>query len=574
MATLIEVSVALCACFILCVALFVRACECLVALGPLKLSSWSVSSSLRKLFRVALLLETEEPVDAVAAYALELLHREQLACTRSVCWCFPILASAFNILFNAWLAEGESVYIVFSEAQHVVLCITAGAFILLRCFWSCNAPTSPKIAKMIYVGACLSVILFVMFARGSRFHVGRTLTLALTLGFVVVFARMDTCLVIFWNVLFFTASIVKHAAADAGTRSEFPPTWNLAVPVMCIVAIQIFAAHQLYTSTRESCWNEARAKWSSIEQGALGKLLEGACDVVVSVDSSFSILEEAKRFSAMLMYNVTHSLRGQNILDHIAKEEDRERFQKSFRSMSSSLEPQVSTLKLHLRDSRGSEVNVDSMGVAYRDVDGTQKYLIGIRELSDFQPRPIRELRRATTAPAEEVNDKPNGTQAFSPRGTAAIAINQPLPRHAQDVDGTRANTARGSAANVIGQPLPRHALDAIDEPDARSSSSRSGRSCVHRHLASPLWQETSEYGKFESLLSLIASWNCKLPPGCCSAHMTVPEVKRMLEKIAKMMCKHQLHMPQSQCTSCGILGSCEEDLMCNICHHDETIGL
>eukprot|EP00928_Gymnodinium_smaydae_P013867 TRINITY_DN1502_c1_g3_i1.p1 TRINITY_DN1502_c1_g3~~TRINITY_DN1502_c1_g3_i1.p1 ORF type:complete len:307 (+),score=23.22 TRINITY_DN1502_c1_g3_i1:131-922(+) len=263
------------------------------------------------------------------------------------------------------------------------------------------------------------------------------------------------------------------------------------------------------------------------------------------MDASFSIADDAKSLSTMLMRDSSRSLKGRSIFDYIANEEDKERLQNSFKAQSSTEEPRVSALNLHFRGDHGSEVNFESMGVAFQHVDGTERYLIGLRELSDFLPRPIRELQQSTVAPAEVAHE---------------------------DVSRNQASTNRGTPATITGHPIANHAQE--KHPDACSSSSGPRRSFVHQQLVSPLWNETSEEGKFESLLGLIASWNSKLPSGCCSMHRTVPEVKRTLKIISKTMCNRKFHQPRNQCTSCGVLDSYEEDLICRICHHDESVCL
>eukprot|EP00928_Gymnodinium_smaydae_P013868 TRINITY_DN1502_c1_g4_i1.p1 TRINITY_DN1502_c1_g4~~TRINITY_DN1502_c1_g4_i1.p1 ORF type:complete len:547 (+),score=51.00 TRINITY_DN1502_c1_g4_i1:68-1708(+) len=531
---------------ILCVALGIRTWECMPTLSVPKLSPCRVGSDLRRFFKIAFLMEVDEPVDAIHSYAAGLLHSEQLSYARLICFLFPVLASALSLLRNGWLYTDNVNFFYLSGAQHAVLCIAAGSFVLVRILMSWNLLSTKRLAERVYLCACLFIDAMVVVSSDSRNDVEYTTRLGHGLRAVFLFARLDTHLVAFWNVVSAIIASVKYSMTEADTVREDMPTLQYVGSVLSILALITYASHQVYACTRESALNEARAKESNVEQGALGKLLENACDVVVSLDASFSMLDDARSLLSMLMRDSSRSLQGRSIFDYIANEEDKERLQASLKAKSSTLEPRVSALNLRMRDSRGGEVSFESMGVAFRHVDGTESYKIGLREISDFLPRSIRGLREDTLAPAE-------------------------VPR--EEVRVGQASCSRGTPATIMGQPIPRHAQDPND-PDACSSSSRSHRSCGQQQLASPLWKETTEEGKFESIFWLIGSWNCKLPPGCCSLHRTASEVKRMLKTISKMKCNYKCHEPRNQCTACGLLNSYEEDLICSICHHDESLGL
>eukprot|EP00928_Gymnodinium_smaydae_P096650 TRINITY_DN8580_c1_g2_i2.p1 TRINITY_DN8580_c1_g2~~TRINITY_DN8580_c1_g2_i2.p1 ORF type:complete len:544 (-),score=30.58 TRINITY_DN8580_c1_g2_i2:77-1708(-) len=538
-----EVFFVLCATSILCTALGIRAWECMHTVRVAKFCHRRSGSYLRKYLKVAILMDADEPADAIHVHAAELLHSEQLSVVRLVCFFFPVITSGLSLTRNSWLYVDEASSFSFSQGQHAVLCISSSAFIFVWISMKCNLLSTNKLADRLYVLACLLIDAMVAFSSNSRSDVENTIRFAVGLGVVFVFSRLDTHLVAFWNAVFIIVAGVKHTMTEADTMRGDMQTLLVVAPLMVFVAIQTFASHQIYTLTCESTLNQARAKESTVEQGALGKLLENACDVVIPLDASFSILDDAKNLSTMLMRDSSSSLKGRSIFDYFASEEEKERFQNSFKARSSTEEPRVSALNLHLRGDHGSQVNFESMGVAFRHVDGIERYLIGLRELSDFLPRSVRELQQRTVAPAEVARE---------------------------DVSRNSASSNRGTPATIIGQPIASHGQHLID---ASSSSSCSRRRRGHQ-LVSPLWNETSENGKRESLLGLIASWNCRVLPGCCSMHRTIPEVKRMLKRISTLQCDRTLHEPRNQCTLCGVLGSYEEDLFCSICHHDESVCL
>eukprot|EP00928_Gymnodinium_smaydae_P023994 TRINITY_DN19572_c0_g1_i1.p1 TRINITY_DN19572_c0_g1~~TRINITY_DN19572_c0_g1_i1.p1 ORF type:complete len:572 (+),score=43.21 TRINITY_DN19572_c0_g1_i1:135-1718(+) len=524
----------------------IRAWEYVPTLRVANLRPSGCLSGLLRCFKVALVAQAEEPADAIHSCAAELLHGEQLSYARSMCFLFSVVTSGVSLLRNSLMYQDDATLFHFSKGQHAVLCIAAAAFALVYTLMTCNVLWTSKVAEKVYVSAFLFIDAMIVFSSDYRYDVEQTSRIGLVLGFVFLFARVDTRLVAFSNVVFTILAGVRHTIAEAATDRGEMSTVQFVASVMFIVAWQTFASHQFYTCSWDSALKEARVKEGSAEQGALSKLLESACEVVASLDASFSFSDDAKLFSSMLMRDSSRSLRGQSIFDYIANEEDRERLQKSFMAKSTSVEPRVAALNLHLLDGLGSKVNFEAMGVAFRQVDGTERYRIGLRELPDFLPRSIRELQRRTLAPAEVAQEEVIGNRRSNHPGTPATIFRQPIPDDAQD----------------------------LNELDASRSTSRARRSCNVQHLVAPLWNETTEEGRLQSLLKLMESWNCMVPAGCCSMHRTIPEVKRMIKSISKMTCKHAFHEPRDQCTSCGLLGSYEEDLICSNCHHDESVCL
>eukprot|EP00928_Gymnodinium_smaydae_P096487 TRINITY_DN8534_c0_g2_i1.p1 TRINITY_DN8534_c0_g2~~TRINITY_DN8534_c0_g2_i1.p1 ORF type:complete len:548 (-),score=24.48 TRINITY_DN8534_c0_g2_i1:157-1800(-) len=539
--------VALCASLILCTALLVGAYRCVCALGRSKICSCSPISILRRSLKAALFFGADEPVDAIEAYALAVLQRDQDTCARSTCFLWAILLSGLSVVHNTWLFQQADGGYFFTQAQHAGLCVGAGASVLLWIFWSGNMLATGKLARVSFAGIWLVLDVFMLYSRESRFDIECAAIYGILLGCTCLFTRMDTNVAAFWIALFVIVAVVKHALAEpttfASETMEMTPIQFTVVTVFAWVWL-ICVADQINTKAHESAVNEGRTKQSTIEQGALGKLLESACDVVVPVNESLSIMEDAKPFSALLMHDVSRSVQGQSILDYVATEQDQERLQNSLRAMIAAVEPLVSALNLRLRDSRGNAISVECMSVAFRSLNDSPKYLIGLREFPDFLPQPIRELQPATVNPA-------------------AGADNQRTRK--------RRSSRQGSAATLLGQPIGN---DEADAANSSSASSCSHAKCGHRHLVLPTWNETSDVGKFASLFRLIQSWNCKLPPGCCSVHRTIPEVKQVLERISTIECDNQLHSARSQCTSCGLLNSLNEDLECLVCRRSESVRL
>eukprot|EP00928_Gymnodinium_smaydae_P060816 TRINITY_DN4462_c0_g5_i1.p1 TRINITY_DN4462_c0_g5~~TRINITY_DN4462_c0_g5_i1.p1 ORF type:complete len:536 (+),score=47.38 TRINITY_DN4462_c0_g5_i1:40-1608(+) len=355
-----------------------------------------------------------------------------------------------------------------------------------------------------------------------RFHV------ALTLLVCCRFALCSTCIdfkaVVFWDFICTLSDLWKFLAV-MGPEQDGYVFMAISCPVF-IVTLLISAF--MRERTRAHIHHDVSIKAYRLEHSASNLLLEHVCDAVLPVDADLQINGCADRFAAMLMLDSRRCQEGTDVHEFMPLEEDWERFRKQFCAPSTRAEavPQVSCLNVHLRDGSGNNVRVDVIGVAFKNFNNDVNYKFGVRESSDGQSFPIRDLR------------------------------------------GHEARYARTSPNRG---PPPQTDAEVLDDQASASTFSRASYHLTG--LAKPSFVETSVRGQVLSIVRLMATWNLDTTwRSCCAYHSYLPQIKKVLDDLSCAPCRESIHNDESrQCKECGVLDSFDTNNKCSICGCEAT---
>eukprot|EP00928_Gymnodinium_smaydae_P060815 TRINITY_DN4462_c0_g4_i2.p1 TRINITY_DN4462_c0_g4~~TRINITY_DN4462_c0_g4_i2.p1 ORF type:complete len:314 (+),score=42.58 TRINITY_DN4462_c0_g4_i2:117-944(+) len=261
-----------------------------------------------------------------------------------------------------------------------------------------------------------------------------------------------------------------------------------------------------------------------LEHAASNLMLEHVCDAVLPTNADLQINGCADRFAAMLMLDAKRCQEGTAVQEFMSREEDWERFRKQFSSPREGSEPvpQVSCLNVHLRDGLGNRVPVEVIGVAFKDFNNDVNYKFGVRESSEGQSFPIRDLGGHQT----------RTTQRYSSRGTPPAIIGAQL----------RDDEASGST---------------FSRPSFHITS-----------LAEPSFVETSLRGQVLSFVRLMKALNLESSwRTCCTFHSYLPQLRRLLDDLSIGPCKEGVHgYAREQCGECGVLDTFDANNICLCC--------
>eukprot|EP00928_Gymnodinium_smaydae_P056965 TRINITY_DN4023_c0_g2_i1.p1 TRINITY_DN4023_c0_g2~~TRINITY_DN4023_c0_g2_i1.p1 ORF type:complete len:551 (-),score=56.56 TRINITY_DN4023_c0_g2_i1:172-1824(-) len=428
-----------------------------------------------------------------------------------------------------------------SRKQDVLVCVCVPIVMVVSCSYG---GWSSRAVHGCHGGIMLFTVLWVQLSEDS-------LVMMATSAFFITAVRLamlSTCLgstpVTFWYLICALADCAKVASADSDMSSVFVPdgidvrkTVYLFEAFACFFAIT-FAAWMRSRVLRDFR-EEISCRVHDIENSACHSLLEHSCDVILRLDGDRKISDDSAAFRAMLMLD--QSIAGKDLQQFMPYDDDKERFQNRFLLAYRNTKSKVSCMNVHMRDSTGTILCVEVMGVAFTDLDDMPSYMLGLREYSDAFPGALRDVPR------------------LRDESCSRIRVREP----------TRLGTPAVSAPNTIGNVSPSD-LSRMDDESSNCSSSDAGLAV--QRLAVPGRKATSETGRFVSLLSTMASWNVDVSKRpCCSYHACLFHVRRAVDAIAHSPCQVGFHDEASaQCAACGLLGSLSDEGACRSCGHQQ----
>eukprot|EP00928_Gymnodinium_smaydae_P042214 TRINITY_DN28454_c0_g1_i2.p1 TRINITY_DN28454_c0_g1~~TRINITY_DN28454_c0_g1_i2.p1 ORF type:complete len:554 (-),score=41.75 TRINITY_DN28454_c0_g1_i2:219-1880(-) len=384
-----------------------------------------------------------------------------------------------------------------------------------------------------------------------------------TSGDVMLYVGVTSCLIrliasvnvmhfriaVVWNVLCSVSNCCKYIISDNGERKS-------SVNFVFFEAIQCITVMLLSESIRcahyTEVYYEVKSAAGRSEKSATTTLLDNMCDVVLPLDSKLTITEDVPRFKGMLMLNPNSSTDGLRLDGFIPSEEDKQRLNEQLSDCcSSGRESVVKCLTVTMRDSDGNDMCVEMHGVAFKTLNMSTQYMLGVRELSDSNVRlaPLRENLEQDDQPRED----------------------GPLRLEAREVATYAADQAPGSHAPAAGTPPSVAVARSRPKASAAPPNAAATRTRPLQHF-----QRTSEKAKLASTINLVASWNfSSRHRSCCDMHVGLGEVKRILKHLRRLPCMHDLHDGTvEQCSACGILDCYESGLCCKVCGHEGRVRL
>jgi len=331
------------------------------------------------------------------------------------------------------------------------------------------------------------------------------------LGFSLTLGNVP--MVTFWNLVSFLMSfslVARESNPDPGIQiSCFIVLEGLyAASAVCCAAL---ASHAMWAQARKVI--EAKA-WSG-ERSATQELLHLVCDAVVELNEDLRIVEDVPKFAAMVTPGPSGTVvRGAELQQYMAKEEDRQRFQQLMTTYADSDGSSLpKALHASLRDSLGNLVNVEMFYVHFQDIDLRRHYFVGIREFYDM---PIPEMK------------------------------NFPPPNHHHGL-------STPSVARQILHESRRHAGIGSTPPSLPSSSAAS---LQDGELLAPELRKTERGAMLIAIVETMKSFNVPVPPSsCCRFHGAVSDLLSTAQQLTPLSCSARFG-PRGveQCNECGVL--------------------
>eukprot|EP00928_Gymnodinium_smaydae_P094218 TRINITY_DN7879_c0_g2_i3.p1 TRINITY_DN7879_c0_g2~~TRINITY_DN7879_c0_g2_i3.p1 ORF type:complete len:546 (-),score=61.34 TRINITY_DN7879_c0_g2_i3:300-1889(-) len=340
---------------------------------------------------------------------------------------------------------------------------------------------------------------------------------------------MDVKAVTFWNVACALCNCWKYVMMRTD-NADFQSDSRLLIACECFFCvIALLLSVWMRERMLATFHHHFSIKEHEVEHSTSHLLLEHVYDAVLPVDADMKINGCADRLAAMLKLDSSLCKKGTDVQDFIPVEEDQERFRQLFASAgaNSKFKSSVPCMNVHLRDGIGNNLRVEVIGVKFKNVNGEISYKFGVRESSDGQSFPKRDLGKQ-----ERVH---------------------------------------GRRRSRLGTP-PK--IEAAALEDHVSSSTLSNTSPGTTRLAASAFMQTSLQGQIRSLVQLLMTWNLDTSwRTCCTFHSYLPQLRKLLDDLAVAPCKEGFHgNVRVQCKACGVLDNLDADIMCMCCNSEAAL--
>eukprot|EP00928_Gymnodinium_smaydae_P006034 TRINITY_DN12099_c0_g1_i1.p1 TRINITY_DN12099_c0_g1~~TRINITY_DN12099_c0_g1_i1.p1 ORF type:complete len:539 (-),score=69.19 TRINITY_DN12099_c0_g1_i1:424-2040(-) len=464
------------------------------------------------------------PLDLYVVRRMNLKQQEAMISSIAIgCWVLPSVLSVtfFNVLTQMTYWH--------SFEQDCLICIVTWLAIFVQ---HCLDVRSPRAVYFLHGLTMLFSAFWVQLSDATPGMVLWSVVSVTLVRLAMSLTYVNVGTIIFWNFSCSLADCFKYAAADIG-----PPAVNVDLYVfllleatLCVLAGSISA--RLRADAFKQCRLEGVHSSQDLEHSASRVLLEHYCEVIVPLDSNYHITSDAKSLAAMLSLDASGSMMSMDIQQLMTSDSDRADFRDAFSSNGAEPASKVSSVNVCMRDGNGSDLQFEFVGVVFSDLDDTNRYLMGVREFSDADSVPVGALGQMHVKSAKKRLYK----------GTPPTHVSESFAGDLQEIDE--------------------------DEGDDRSDSSIGIPILATRCLAVPDRLVTPLHTKIRSLIRVIASWNIRTHrAACCSFHACLPEIKLVLEKLARAPCQPDFHDVWSdQCRKCAMLNSLDDDNKCASC--------
>lgn len=368
-------------------------------------------------------------------------------------------------------------------------------------------------------------------------------------------SQLDVGMVAFWNTVCSVANCWKFVHVEVQSSSNMSPRTLIYFEVV-MVSLNLVLSCSFRKATLREVYQEIEASARKIDQSAMTMLLEMVCDVVLSLDANLQLLEDTPRFAAMLMLESTRSLKGMKLESFMSSEVDQKRFQSQLLSSSFGKDFASRALNVNIRESSGSSFTVEVLSVPFQGLDNAKYYMVGIREVTDMQPTPLKSSV-GLDSPAKELEICSKSRRERSTLGTPSTSHGNTIARqerHAPE-DGLPAPCEE---AKVLAE-----GADILDHQSSTGSVSSSGMVLIHPDL-----KETGAQAKRITFCETLSAWNIQIPRrSCCSFHAAQHEAKAVLRALRSSTCIKNFHDSSALgCWRCGILDRIDETNTCTVC--------
>ncbi|CAE8692916.1 unnamed protein product [Polarella glacialis] len=325
--------------------------------------------------------------------------------------------------------------------------------------------------------------------------------------------------------------------------------------ILCVVVSIIGLATDMRLVSEAS--STIKVKASHAEHQSLSMLLNTICDVVVELDSFFGLVDKGERLSAFLLQGPGRSLRKTCFLDFMYQAADRESFSQHLQQPRHGLLRDMAIpIHARMRDSSGFALHVELIHAQYERLDGSVRYIVGIRELAEGS--------QGCPAVSEGPEPEMLGSGLRRPAPSVIGAL------ESRDVErGTPGLQEKNDFSPVA---LP-------------GRPSRTPSAASKTKLLLPNFRETPVQTRLMSILSLMSRWNVQVSAKtcrCCTFHAVAKEVVFATNLLKHKACLNMADICNDwQCPSCGIMdidaetaGYEEETGICATCPSPYALNL
>lgn len=318
-----------------------------------------------------------------------------------------------------------------------------------------------------------------------------------------------------------------------------------------------------------------------IESSACKSLLDMVCDVILELGKDLTILHDSRAFAAMLMRSSGASVVGLQFCEFLAGEQSEvEAIRSQMLGAEVGSTERVGTCRARLSDSMCNTFEVEIFFVRVPLNLEDERYVVGIRELSDAIPT-MRSLN-------QELGDHEQGNmhgrrRRLSEKGTPPRSEYTSLQIEDDGSEVSSSSSTQDSPA-TIGRESPLESREELSESKSeRAAVGECSRRFAKSKLRWPHLAATRQETAFAELLVTISSLNLKVrPTQCCPLHAYLLEVKKFINQLSQRPCSSdfaKIAPDGVQCQTCGMFQMPGHETECVLCncrnlkHHDRGEG-
>eukprot|EP00928_Gymnodinium_smaydae_P097032 TRINITY_DN8694_c0_g4_i1.p1 TRINITY_DN8694_c0_g4~~TRINITY_DN8694_c0_g4_i1.p1 ORF type:complete len:569 (-),score=39.29 TRINITY_DN8694_c0_g4_i1:596-2233(-) len=425
-----------------------------------------------------------------------------------------------------------------STSQEFLLCV---GLLLSLIGLHCRI-TSSMAVYVLFAFSMFYCCAFVQFSANLRFPILWASVQMACLRLCFIASGLSAPFVAFGNILccFGNSLAFLRAPADASLHYLGPLSFFLVDFALSITIA--FGSGVIRALVHREIHKCALEKSNHFENDALTTFLENSYDVTLTLNADSLLEGDSTRFAAMVMADPARPLQGSEIQEFMPFEEDRERFNDQLRCKHVFGKPGVICLSVYMRDALGGLFSVEIVGVAFRKIDQTVRYRLGIREVADLHLTPLRRLRHSTVEGKKKHKRSRRSARA---QGTPPSALSSSFDSDCSDGQN-----------ELIDIALTDESVKPIN-------------------LAVPTMKETTSVAKLSTAIALLRTWNFDASRSpCCLLHAGLPALKQTVDILSRGACQDRFQLDvSSQCEACGLLGTLDESQKCTHCGVENCVA-
>eukprot|EP00930_Biecheleria_cincta_P065755 TRINITY_DN5163_c0_g1_i3.p1 TRINITY_DN5163_c0_g1~~TRINITY_DN5163_c0_g1_i3.p1 ORF type:complete len:579 (-),score=67.42 TRINITY_DN5163_c0_g1_i3:200-1936(-) len=499
-----------------------------------KLTRWNIcSSDLQATVKTDLRSKVEEMIE----------ERQRDFCRRVILLGCPGITLALIVIMGIkhidWGYDQNSATLSLKQGHVMILCLTVVVF--AGCLAFEGQPGHPFRVIVNIAGMARMTATVLMYQTSEQQLFDR---------YNLAVARICVCLVIGGGIKLNVALNVMLSCCQVASWLSFMLDGEQLEDKYGPYSVPWFAVHELLLTltlcaiaiaSEKRLQAEAhmsiQSKADRTLEKAMRRLLTMTYDVVTQVGEQFIIQQDTPELSAFLMRGADRSAKGDDLMDYLYSDSDREKFNELIRNDATQDTSAGVPIHVNLRDSSGAPVAAEIFHSRFLDMDDKTQHLVGIREKG-----------------GEMMQQQSDSLEANHDNGKS-IRLK------------TRKRSAwHGTPARVEAS----HDSD-LEHCDTRSENSADSMSQGSR-LVCPEFHESSVHARFMSLASLMFSWNVRARRvKCCEFHELAKDALGLVKHMGSLQCldegaSQMLRKRYSQqCHDCSIL-LLDEATDCHAC--------